>query len=245
MSKVLIIGASSAMAESTARLLAQRGDELFLLGRDSGRLAAQCADLKVLGASAAGYGLLDVDRIEDHGPALEQACAALGRLDVALIAHGTLPDQKACEQDAGALLAALQTNAIGTVALLSRLGNLLERQRGGTLVVIGSVAGDRGRPSNYVYGSAKAMVDAFASGLRNRLQRSGARVCTIKPGFVDTPMTADFDKGLLWAQPDRVARGIVRAIDHGRPVSYLPWFWRGIMLIIRHIPERIFMRLSL
>ena len=143
------------------------------------------------------------------------------------------------------LLAALQTNALSTVALLTQLAGMLEQQRGGTLAVISSVAGDRGRQSNYVYGSAKAMVDAFASGLRNRLQRHGVRVCTIKPGFVDTPMTAGFSKGLLWAQPEQVARGIVKAMDRGQPVSYQPFFWRYIMLAIKHIPERVFMRLSL
>ena len=245
MSKVLIIGATSAIAEATARLLAPRGDQFFLLGRDAERLAAQCADLAVRGAAGAAYGILDVNQIDAQGAALAQARTALGHLDTVLIAHGTLPDQLACQRDLAATLAALQTNALSTVALLTQLADMLEQQRGGTLAVISSVAGDRGRQSNYVYGSAKAMVDAFASGLRNRLQRHGVRVCTIKPGFVDTPMTAGFSKGLLWAQPEQVARGIVKAMDRGQPVSYQPFFWRYIMLAIKHIPERVFMRLSL
>ena len=111
--------------------------------------------------------------------------------------------------------------------------------------MISSVAGDRGRQSNYVYGSAKALVSAFMSGLRQRLHRSGVAVITIKPGFVDTPMTAAFQKGALWAKPDQIARGIVKALDRGRDVVYLPAFWRPIMLIVRSVPETIFKRLAL
>jgi short-subunit dehydrogenase len=123
--------------------------------------------------------------------------------------------------------------------------NRFEAQRHGTLAVISSVAGDRGRQSNYLYGSAKAAVTAFASGLRQRLTKVGVNVLTIKPGFVDTPMTRDFKKGALWATPEGIARGIVRATDRGRSVVYLPWFWLPIMLIIRHVPEFVFKRAKL
>jgi short-subunit dehydrogenase len=125
------------------------------------------------------------------------------------------------------------------------LANLMEAQGSGTIAVISSVAGDRGRQSNYVYGAAKGMVTRFLQGLRNRLAKRGVQVLTIKPGFVDTPMTAAFKKGALWAQPDAVARGIVAAVDAGKDEVYLPGFWRLIMAIIRHIPEPIFKRLSL
>jgi short-subunit dehydrogenase len=137
-------------------------------------------------------------------------------------------------------------NAVSTLALLTLLANRLEAQKHGTLAVISSVAGDRGRQSNYVYGAAKAAVTTFLGGLRQRLVKSGVAVLTIKPGFVDTPMTATIaNKGALWAQPDRVAVGIVQAIDRRRNIVYLPWFWRWIMLVIRHIPEALFKHLKL
>jgi decaprenylphospho-beta-D-erythro-pentofuranosid-2-ulose 2-reductase len=121
----------------------------------------------------------------------------------------------------------------------------MAQRRAGTIAVISSVAGDRGRGSNYVYGSAKALVTAFLSGLRQRLVKCGVTVVTIKPGFVDSPMTAAFAKGPLWARPERIAAGIVRAIDRHSGTVYLPGFWRPIMWVIRTIPERVFLRLSL
>lgn len=139
----------------------------------------------------------------------------------------------------------INTNAASVVALLTRVANRLAQRRAGTIAVISSVAGDRGRGSNYVYGSAKALVTAFLSGLRQRLAKVGVGVVTIKPGFVDTPMTAAFTKGPLWARPERVAQGIVKAIDRQGGTVYLPGFWWPIMSIIRAIPERLFLRLSL
>jgi short-subunit dehydrogenase len=139
----------------------------------------------------------------------------------------------------------INTNGLSVVALLTRVANRLAQQRAGTIAVISSVAGDRGRGSNYVYGSAKALVTAFLSGLRHRLAKVGVNVVTIKPGLIDTPMTAAFPKGPLWARPDAVARGIVKAMDHRSNTVYLPGFWRPIMFIIRSIPERMFLRTSL
>jgi short-subunit dehydrogenase len=131
------------------------------------------------------------------------------------------------------------------MTLSTVLAEYFAAQRRGVIAVISSVAGDRGRQSNYVYGAAKAAVTAFASGLRQKLFPRGVRVLTIKPGFVDTPMTAAFPKGILWASPQRVARDIVRAMDGGRAVLYTPWFWRPIMAVINSIPEAIFCRLRL
>ena len=176
---------------------------------------------------------------------LEAAEIALGGLDVALIAHGSLPDQKACEASVDLTLQEINTNALSVIALATLIAQGFEKQGRGTLAVISSVAGDRGRRSNYVYGAAKGMVSLFMQGLRNRLTRKGVQVLTIKPGFVDTPMTATFPKGALWAKPDAIARGIVRAVERGADEVYLPGFWRLIMLIIRHIPERVFKKLSL
>ncbi len=134
---------------------------------------------------------------------------------------------------------------MSVISLLTHLGNRFEAQRHGAIAVISSVAGDRGRLSNYVYGTAKGAVSIFMQGLRNRLYKSGVNVLTIKPGFVDTPMTAQLPKGALWAQPDHIAAGIIKAIDSGKTVVYLPGFWRLIMLIIKSIPESVFRRLSL
>lgn len=245
MQKVLIVGATSAIAEATARLWAARGDALFLVGRNAARLENIAADLRVRGAAAVGCFTMDATDSATHAAMLEAATAALGGLDVALLAHGTLPDQKACEASVELTLQEIDNNGLSVVALATLLAARFEAQGHGTLAAISSVAGDRGRQSNYVYGAAKGMVSLFLQGLRNRLAKKGVQVLTIKPGFVDTPMTVSFKKGALWAQPDDIARGILRAIEQRRDEVYLPGFWRLIMTIIRHIPERIFKRLSL
>jgi decaprenylphospho-beta-D-erythro-pentofuranosid-2-ulose 2-reductase len=245
MQRILIVGATSAIALAAARIFAQRGDTLHLLARSEERLGALAADLKLRGAGAVSYAAFDANQLEQHGALLEQATQAMGGIDAALIAHGTLGDQRACEADFALALREVHTNAISAMSLLTILANRMEGQRHGTLAVIGSVAGDRGRQSNYVYGSAKGMLDIFLQGLRNRLYKSGVRVVTIKPGFVDTPMTAAFTKGALWATPQAVAPRIVKAMDHGWPVVYTPPFWRLIMALIRAIPESLFRKLSL
>lgn len=242
---VFIIGATSAIAEATARIFAQRGNHLYLLARNQDRLSSLAEDLQIRGAASVAYRRFDVNDVDTHADAIDTAFTTLGTVDTALVAHGTLPDQKACETDPEAALAALHTNAISTVSFLTHLTNTLEKQKSGTLAVITSVAGERGRQSNYVYGAAKGMVSVFLQGLRNRLYRSGVQVLDIKPGLVDTPMTAGFRKGLLWAEPETIATGIVRALDTGKNVAYLPWFWKYIMLIITSIPESIFKRLRL
>ena len=246
MKRVLIIGATSGIAHAAARLWAAQGAALFLVGRNAARLESNAADLKVRGAANVATHVMNAREDALHGPMLTAALAALGGIDIALIAHGTLPDQRACELDLVLLRAEIETNGVSVVLLAQSIGNHLATQGSGTLAVIGSVAGDRGRQSNYVYGAAKGLVARFLEGLRNRLAKSGVQVLTIKPGFVDTPMTAEFEKkGMLWAQPEAIAAGILKAIDKRRDVVYLPWFWRYIMLVIRHVPERIFKRLSL
>lgn len=245
MRRVLIIGATSAIAEATARLLAERGDALYLVARNEARLGAIAADLSVRGSPRVGSEVLDANDFSAHEPMLARAESFLAGYDTVLIAHGTLSDQKACEGSVDLTLREINTNALSVIAMLTRIANRLEARGSGTVAVISSVAGDRGRGSNYVYGSAKALVTAFLSGLRQRLGRAGVNVVTIKPGFVDTPMTAAFDKGLLWAQPERIAQGIVRSLDRQSGTVYLPGFWRPIMLVIRSIPESLFLRLSL
>ncbi|SEW16874.1 SDR family oxidoreductase [Luteibacter sp. 329MFSha] len=245
MQRVLIIGATSAIAEATARLYAERGARLHLVARNRPRLDTIADDLLVRGAPEVTRASLDVGDFAAHAAALDDAWVALGEVDVVLIAHGTLPDQKACEASVETALAEFATNGTSTIALLTLIANRMQAARRGSIAVISSVAGDRGRASNYLYGSAKAAVTTFLSGLRQRMAKHGVDVVTIKPGFVDTPMTRDFKKGALWAKPEDVAAGIVKAIDKGRPVAYLPWFWFGIMTVIRSIPEFLFKRLSL
>ncbi len=245
MKKILIIGAGSAIAEAAARLWAAQGHSLYLLGRDEERLSAMAADLKIRGAAVAKHGALDMNEFARHASAIDAAATALDGLDTVLIAHGTLGDQKKCEQDFAATLQELNTNAISVMSLLTLLANRFEAQKRGTLAVIGSVAGDRGRQSNYVYGTAKGAVAIFLQGLRNRLHPAGVQVLTIKPGFVDTPMTASFKKGALWATPEAVAADILAAIEKRRDVIYTPWFWFGIMTLIKLVPERIFKKLKL
>lgn len=245
MKNVLIIGATSAIAEATARQLALRGINLYLLGRNKERLEMLIDDLKVRGAKKALYAIFDATEFSSHSTLIDQAERDLGELDTVLIAHGTLGDQKACEKSFALTLQELTTNATSVISLLTLLGNRFETQGHGRIAVISSVAGDRGRQSNYVYGTAKGALNIFLQGLRNRLSKQGVQVLTIKPGFVDTPMTAHFRKGLLWATPDKIASDIIQALDKRKNVLYTPFFWRPIMLIIRMIPEFIFKRLNL
>lgn len=244
MQKILIVGATSAIAEACARTWAQGGAALFLLGRRLDCIEAIAADLRVRGAAEVGVAQLDVNDLDQHEPVIEQARAMLGGIDIALIAHGTLPDPEITLRSVESGMAEFKTNGSSSIALMTRLAAVLEAQRAGCLAVVSSVAGDRGRASNAIYGAAKAAVTAYASALRQRLTRSGVDVLTIKPGFVDTPMTAHIEeKGALWATPERIASGIIRAIERRRNVVYLPWFWRPIMTIIRLLPEFVFRRL--
>ena len=246
MKRILVIGATSAIAEATARRFAARGDALFLVARDAGHLRAIATDLAVRGAMRTGTATLDVTDFDAHEGVIDAAEHELGSLDIVLIAHGTLSDQKKCESSVAQLRGEFDTNTVSTLALLTVLANRLEARRHGLIAVISSVAGDRGRQSNYVYGSAKAALTTFLGGLRQRLAKANVDVLTIKPGFVDTPMTASIGaKNALWASPDRIAAGIVKAIDRRRNVVYLPWFWRWIMLAIRHVPETLFKKVRL
>ena len=221
------------MAEACARIWAKRGDELFLVARNQGRLDAIAKDLKVRGSPQVQCFCMDANAFDLHQPMLSMAVETLGKIDVVLIAHGTLSNQKECEQSIDLSMQEIKTNALSVIALLTNLANTFESQKSGTIAIISSVAGDRGRQSNYVYGSAKAMVTTFASGLRQRLYKSGVSVVTIKPGFVDTPMTAEFKKGFLWASPDKVANLIVMACDKKNAEVYVPGFWWGIMVVIK------------
>lgn len=243
--KILIIGATSAIAEATARRWATEGAQLHLLARNVERLELVARDLALRGAQVSSAPF-DAAELAHHERVIDEAFKASGGFDVALIAHGDLPDQQACEQDSARLLASLTTNGVSVVSLSALLAQRLRAQGHGALVVIGSVAGDRGRKSNYVYGSAKALVATFLEGLAGRMRGTGVSVINIKPGFVDTPMTAAFRKGLLWAQPDDIARIIQRHAAAARSGGfYAPSFWWPIMWVIRWMPASLLHRLNI
>jgi short-subunit dehydrogenase len=243
--KILIIGVTSAMAETTARIWAQRGDMLFLVARNQERLNVIAKDLKTRGCSQVHSYCMDANNYDHHIPMLDAAFGILKTIDIVLIAYGTLSNQKECECSVELAMQEIKTNALSVIALMTHLANRFEKQGSGTIAVISSVAGDRGRASNYVYGSAKAMVTVFTSGLRQRLHKSGVSVLTIKPGFVDTPMTANLKKGFLWAKPEAVSISIDKACQKEKGEVYIPFFWGGIMALIKVIPTRIFKRMSL
>jgi short-subunit dehydrogenase len=243
--KILIIGATSAIAQEVAKNFAADKADLALVGRNKAQLASIRDDLLVRGAYRVEQVTADLADLDGHATVLDEAYGLLGSVDAALIAHGTLGDQKRSESDVEVMLQEMKTNALSYMSLLTLLANRFEAQRSGCIAVISSVAGDRGRGSNYVYGSAKAAVSAFTSGLRARLSKNGVAVVTIKPGFVDTPMTAHVKKGPLFAKPDKVGRRIYEAMLKGENVVYVPWFWAPVMQIVRAVPERIFKRTKL
>lgn len=243
--RVLLIGATSAIAEAYGRRCATDGASLYLLARSIERAQAIAQDFTIRGASATHAAQLDVADTAAGATAIDTAWNTFGGFDVVLVAHGTLPDEARCATDTDYALRQFEVNGTATIALAGLVARKLMAQGNGTLAVISSVAGDRGRASNALYGAAKAAVSTYLSGLHQRLTRDGVNVLTIKPGFVDTPMTAAFRKGRLWATPASVAAGIERAIRLHRSVVYLPWFWRPIMAVIRSIPEPLFRRIRL
>lgn len=242
MEKILIIGATSAIAEAVARIEAERGVQLALCGRDTKRLDDIAKDLRLRGATRVSTHQFDAGDLKAHATLIDNAWREMGGFDTVLIAHGTLPDQEVCSVSNEMSMREFAINGTSVISLAGIIASKL--QNGGTLAAISSVAGDRGRASNYLYGSAKAAVSVYMSGLGQAVREKGINVLTVKPGFVDTPMTAQFKKSILWASPEFVAKGIVRAIDKRKPVAYLPGFWWGIMWIIKQTPESVFRKLK-
>jgi short-subunit dehydrogenase len=246
MKRILIIGATSAIAGACARLWAAEGARFFLVARDAAKVEQMAADLGARGAAEVHVYVLDLNHTAEHEAMYDRCFHSLGGVDVALLAHGILSDQSLCQRDVAAALHEFVTNATSVVALLTNLGERLAYAGSGTIGVISSVAGDRGRASNYVYGAAKAAVTAFCEGLRARLYPRGVHVLTIKPGPVATPMTAGTKlPGLLVASPQLVARDVVGAFNARISTLYTPWFWRPIMSIVCALPESVLRRLPI
>ena len=244
--KILILGATSAIAQAYARRRAAQGCGFILAARREDRLAAIAADLKASGAASAEIVVADLaamDRIEEAANDLR---TRFGAIDEVVIAYGVLGEQAAAESDLPQARALIDSNftsaALWILALLKGRADTAPL----TIVGIGSVAGDRGRATIFIYGSAKAAFDRFLEGLQHKYDGSAVRIVRVKPGFVDTPMTAGIEKsGPLWATPDRVAADIERGIAKRRRVVYTPWFWWLIMMIIRHLPWFVFRRLKI
>jgi len=243
--KIAIFGATSAMAQEAAKQFTQKGASFFLVARDINKLEILQKDLLTRGASEVYIQALDLNETSTHESLIREAQKKLGNLNIALIAHGTLSNQSSCQINYMEAEKELRTNFLSHVSLLTHLANLMERQKSGTIACISSVAGDRGRGSNYIYGSAKAGLSAFLQGLRNRLYPQGVHVLTIKPGFVSTPMTTHLKQGFLFASASTAGKAIARAIQRKKNVAYVPWFWFCIMLVIKIIPENFFKKMKL
>lgn len=243
--KIVVIGATSAIARHCTRVWLGEGTaHVILAGRDAARLERVAADLRVRSPQSTietrAIDFNDPARIDD---AVGETCATRCP-DIVLIAQGSLPDQAECQAQLASAAEALQVNAVSPALFAEAFVRRMEQAGRGTVVILGSVAGDRGRRKNYVYGAAKGMLDRYAEGLQHRLAGSAVKVVLAKPGPTDTPMTAHLPKRGL-ASPEDVARRIVAAARNGSPVVYAPAKWRLIMLVLRHLPRFVFNRLDI
>jgi short-subunit dehydrogenase len=246
--RVIILGATSAVAEATARLYAGEGAAVLLVARRADRLAEIAADLKARGAARAEIAVCDLGSCPTAGVAetLGDFVTRLGGVDHMLLAYGVLGEQALAASNLLAAQEVLQVNFTSAALWCLAAAAILESQKSGTLIVLGSVAGDRGRQSNFVYGATKAGLAALVQGIAHRFARSGPRAVIVKPGPIDTPMTAGMKKGgPMWATAEAVAHIVRRAADRGGVVVYAPARWRYIMLIIRFLPDAIFHKSSL
>lgn len=247
MKKIVVVGATSLMAETCARIwLGREPSTLILVGRRPEGLDRVAADLKVRSPQSdiqtfAG----DLTEVQSIAALAKKACEG-GVPDVVLIAHGSLPEQSACEEDLSLCEDTLRVNGVSPVLWAEAFIGPMQSANYGTLGILGSVAGDRGRQSNYVYGAAKGLVSRYAEGLQHRLSGTKVRVVLIKPGPTDTPMTSKFKaNGMKLAPVETVAHAIVRAMDRGTPVAYTPAKWALIMMVIRHLPRFVFNRIKI
>lgn len=242
--RILILGATSAIAQAIARKFASSETQFFLIGRDIQKLDAVATDLQERFSCMVHRYQMDLADNSRHQEVIETAKKKLGNFDLALIAHGVLPEQDEIKNDADAVLNSLNVNFNSAVSLLTHMSDIFEQQKTGSIAVISSVAGDRGRKMLYVYGAAKAGLSSFADGLRGRMIEHGVHVLNIKPGVIATPMTEHLKKGVLTSTPERVATDVYKAIRKKQDILYTPGRWWAIMFIVRHIPERIFKKLS-
>jgi len=245
MKKIMIIGAASAIAKETAILFAREGASLYLVDINQGRLEAVQNDILARYQTKIKWDILNVLDFDRHEPVFKRAVEAFNGLDAVLIAHGTLADQIDTQKSVEKIVREFNINCVSVITMASLAANYFEQKKEGLIAVISSVAGDRGRMSNYIYGSAKGGVTTFLQGLRNRLAHSGVNVLTIKPGMVDTPMTAHLPKNPLFAKPQDIGKIIYKAMKNKKDIVYAPAYWRFIMWVVVHLPEFVFKKLKM
>jgi decaprenylphospho-beta-D-erythro-pentofuranosid-2-ulose 2-reductase len=243
--RILVFGATSAICHALLKLYATDGCSLFLVARNGGKLTAFADDLSVRGGTIAGSSSYDFNAYDKHKEVIAEAQSCLGKIDLVIVAHGSLPSQSECESSSTALKACMDDNFTSAAVIIQSISQTLAQQGSGTLAAFSSVAGDRGRKSNYVYGAAKSGIDTLLQGLSGRFSGTGINIVNIKPGMVISPMTADMKHGALWSTPEAIAPKIYRAIDAGRAVCYVPGYWRLIMWVIRTLPTTILARLPI
>jgi len=241
---VLILGATSAIARAVANRYAESGEDIYLAGRDLPELWRIASDIEIRYGVRVRVGIFDAEDIESHGNFVLNAINRVGGFSGVVVAFGYMDNQTLTEEDPINVEAVITRNFTGAASILLQLANHFEETRSGFIVAISSVAGDRGRHSNYVYGSAKAGLSAFMQGLRSRMNDVGVTVLTVKPGPVDTAMTFGIEGLPLLADPEDVAQDIVKATHQRKDVIYVPGLWKVIMFVIRSIPERVFKRLK-
>jgi short-subunit dehydrogenase len=240
MKRILVLGGYSGIAQEVLNVLAKQNTKLYLVGRDESKLQIIKQHLEAIGNSEVYIELADLKQFEHHEQILQNAIQTLKGLDLLFVCYGILPSQKELEASPAKSLDNYMVNAFSTISFVSLAANYFEKESRGTIAVVTSVAGDRGRKSNYFYGSAKACVDVFLEGLRHRLYGKNVKVITIKPGVVDTPMTMNLERKMLVSSPKTVAKDVIRALESKKPVFYTPWFWKYIMFVVKLLPRSIF-----
>ena len=245
MKKVLVLGATSAVARTMAAELAARGEVLYFAGRDTFELERLAADFRIRYQVEAHCGQVEAEDFAQHSSFIQSVVETLGRLDGVILTIGYLGQQPEESHDPESARRIAQVNFTAAVSLLAPVANILKEQGHGFIAALSSVAGDRGRQSNYVYGAAKGGLSLYLQGLRNRLDRHGVKVFTLKLGFVDTAMTYGKEGMFLVASPDKVGKLAIRTLQKDAGIYYIPRFWGIIMPIVRLIPEFLFKRLNL
>ncbi|MEY5131377.1 MAG: hypothetical protein RL734_1444 [Bacteroidota bacterium] len=243
---ILILGATSAIAHAFAKRYAKEGNHVFtLMGRNQQRLNACASELSALGNNVIYPIVVDFMNASEIIQAINKSIQNVGSIDIAVLAQGSLSDQEKANKDFQYLHDEFMLNAMSMIIPAQCIANHFKEIKKGILIGIGSVAGERGRKGNYAYGSAKSAIHTFLSGIRNDIGNEHIRIMTIKPGFVATPMTSHLKQSPLFVKPDFIAKEIIRGIEQGLDVMYIPSYWRFILMIIRALPEKIFMKLNI
>lgn len=246
MKTILILGANSAMAKAWAMLVAKPEHQLILAGRHPNELEKNAADIELRTQAAKPVVMpFDAKKTETHAAFVQTLTERYPELDEVYLFFGTMKDQKASQQQFELSRETMTVNYVGAASILEQVANHMEKQKKGLIVGVSSVAGDRGRQSNYIYGSSKSAFSTYLQGLRNRLAHYGVHVMTVKPGLVHTPMTSHLKQGLLMASPETFAKGLLKAVHRKKNEAYIPWFWRWIMVVVKSIPENVFKKMKM